>query len=244
MVEPAVASATVVPAAAPPAGASPWRAILIFAALGAISGVLSYLLGTSLDFKFLHFSFIPFGPYESAAPIVPGVVFGVLIAACCWWFGSKSPVLLVLAVLVTTAAWILAYDSTVKADAQFGQQHREWELFRSLQIDQRQGEATPVTPPAASRALDPALGQSLSFAIGGLIGGLGTCLAVALALPRFRRPAAWIVPVLLATIVGAVEPMLDIIRDGGLLALFVLWQAAVMAAIGHALAQPAKLTLP
>jgi hypothetical protein len=240
MVEPAAASAPVASAAAPPAGLSRRRAMLVFAALGAMSGVLSYLLGTSLDIKALHFSFIPFGPYESAAPIVPGIVFGVLVAGCCWQFGSRNPVVLLLAVLVTIAAWILAYDSTVKVDAQFGKQRQEWELVRSLQIDQRQGDAAQSAERAPARELDRTLGESLSFAIGGLIGGLGTCLAVALALPRFRRPAPWIVPVLLATVVGALEPIFDVTRDGGLIALFVLWQASVMAAIARALAPPAK----
>ena len=75
----------------------------------------------------------------------------------------------------------------------------------------------------------------ISFAVGGLAGGLGTCLAVALANARFRRPRDWLITLLVATVIGALEPLYDLMGDAGLLALFVLWQSAVIASIAWGL---------
>jgi predicted membrane protein len=78
------------------------RDILVFAALGVASGLISWLAGNVLSPDWLRFSFIPFGWHSSAAPVVPGLVFGVLVAACCRHYGTKDWWALIGAVLVTT----------------------------------------------------------------------------------------------------------------------------------------------
>ena len=127
--EPEVAAET---AAGTPAGASQRRTILVFAALGVLTGVLSYLAGKYVNVDLLRFSFVPFGQRESAAPILPGVIFGILVAGCCRRFGSRNRWLLALAVLLTTAAWILAYDLTVKTDSYVGKAHEVADLLSAL----------------------------------------------------------------------------------------------------------------
>src|ERR671927_524269 len=84
------------------AAASPRRSILIFGALGVLTGVLSYLAGKYANAEVLRFSFWPFGPGTGAAPFLPGVVFGLLVGSCCRAFGSRNWLKLVVAVLVTT----------------------------------------------------------------------------------------------------------------------------------------------
>jgi hypothetical protein len=132
------------------------RTNLVFAALGVLTGLLSYL-SKYATFGFLHVSFFPHAEYQGTASILPGVIFGLLVAGCCHRFGTRHRVLLLLAVLITTAAWILAFDLTSQAERTLGN-----ELPRDLR-------------------------GTLSFGIGGLVGGVGTCLAVAIANPRFRR---------------------------------------------------------
>jgi hypothetical protein len=217
------------------------RSILVFAALGVLTGVLSYLAGKYAGAEVLRFSFWPFGQRTGAAPILPGVMFGLLVAACCRAFGSRDRLLLVVAVLMTSAAWIVAWDLTVKADSRLGNYHELSDLFATLSGPEQGPDVAPrVDVPAVRGSMEklPFAG-AISFGIGGLVGGFGTCLAVALAHPRFRRRescvGAWLLTLLVATALGAIEPLYDLMGEAGLLALFVLWQSGVIASIAHAL---------
>jgi hypothetical protein len=188
------------------------RLILLFAVLGMASGALSYLAGQYASPDVLRFSlFFGWGFSDGGpAPILPGIIFGLLVAACSYRFGGKHPALLVVAVLLTTAAWILAWDVTVQVDGYL--------------------EHLPTALLASN-----AFRGTISFAVGGLVGGLGTCLAVAIANPRFRRLEHWLLTLTVATFFGAIEQVYDLLGDVGLLALFVAWQAAVIASIARAL---------
>jgi hypothetical protein len=217
------------------------RSILVFAALGVLTGVLSYLAGKYAGAEVLRFSFWPFGQRTGAAPILPGVMFGLLVAACCRAFGSRDRLLLVVAVLMTSAAWIVAWDLTVKADSRLGNYHELSDLFATLSGPEQGPDVAPrVDVPAVRGSMEklPFAG-AISFGLGGLVGGSGTCLAVALAHPRFRRRescvGAWLLTLLVATALGAIEPLYDLMGEAGLLALFVLWQSGVIASIAHAL---------
>jgi hypothetical protein len=217
------------------------RSILVFAALGVLSGVLCYFVGKHAIPELLRFSFWPLGSHSGAAPIVPGVIFGILVAGCCRRFGSKDWLALVVAVLVTTAAWILAYDLTVQTDSHLGDFHQLSDLIAAL----RQGpDVAPSTDPGiVLPGVHGTTGKlpfsdAISFGVGGLVGGLGTCLAVALANPRFRRPGALMLTLLVATALGAIEKVYDLMGEAGLLALFVVWQSAVIASIARGLTKP------
>jgi hypothetical protein len=192
------------------------RSILLFAALGMVSGALSYLAGKYASPDVLRFSLFFGWGYGGGgpAPILPGVIFGLLVAACCHRFGGKHPALLIVAVLLTTAAWILAWDATVEVDGYL----------------EHLGE-----PSAMGVLTSSAFRGTASFAVGGLVGGLGTCLAVATANARFRRLEHWLLTLAVATFFGAIEQVYDLLGEAGLLALFVAWQAAVIASIARAL---------
>jgi hypothetical protein len=185
------------------------RDILIFAALGVVSGTLSFIAGKHSQLPFLHLSFFPYDAYRGSAPILPGVIFGLLVAGCAHHFGSRDRLRLLLAVLLTTAAWVLAFDLTSQADFYLGMQ---------------------VTSDARG---------AITCGIGGFVGGLGTCIAVAIANPKFRRLEAWLLTVLVATLFGAIEKVYEqfaeLFDDAALYALFVAWQAAVIAAVARGL---------
>jgi hypothetical protein len=192
------------------------RLILLFAVLGMASGALSYLAGQYASPDVLRLSlFFGWGYGDGGpAPILPGIIFGLLVAACSYRFGGKHPALLVVAVLLTTAAWILAWDVTVQVDGYL--QHLP-------------------TASAAGLLASNAFRGTISFAVGGFVGGLGTCLAVVIANARFRRLEHWLLTLTVATFFGAIEQVYDLLGDVGLLALFVAWQAAVIASIARAL---------
>jgi hypothetical protein len=190
--------------------------ILLFAVLGMASGALSYLAGQYASPDVLRLSlFFGWGYGDGGPPpILPGIIFGLLVAACSYRFGGKHPALLVVAVLLTTAAWILAWDVTVQVDGYL--QHLP-------------------TASAAGLLASNAFRGTISFAVGGFVGGLGTCLAFAIANARFRRLEHWLLTLTVATFFGAIEQVYDLLGDVGLLALFVAWQAAVIASIARAL---------
>jgi len=149
-------------------------------------------------------------------------------------YGSKRWPLLALAVVSTTAAWIMAYDVTIKADSAIGDLRKTSDTVAVLS---QEGSANADSLRERWRDLVPqvALGGPISFALGGLVGGFGTALAVALANPRFRRPRDWLLTLAVATFFGDIETLYDLMGDAGLLAMFVAWQAAVIASIDHGL---------
>jgi hypothetical protein len=189
------------------------RLVLLFAVLGMVSGALSYLAGKYASPDVLRFSLFFGWGYGGGgpAPILPGIIFGLLVAACSHRFGAKHPALLVVAVLLTTAAWILAWDVTVQVDGYL-------EHLRDTS--------------AAGLPTSSAFRGTVSFTVGGLVGGLGTC---PIANARFRRLEGWLLTLVVATFFGAIEQVYDLLGEVGLLALFVAWQAAVIASIARAL---------
>jgi hypothetical protein len=212
--------------------ASPGRVgILVFALLGALSGLISWIAASYLGSEWLRFSFIPFGWRSGAAPIMPGIVFGLLVAACCNHYGGKDKIGLALAVLVTIAAWILAYDLTVLADERIGGLRRTSEIMDVL-------AGREVGGNGSATANGFVLGSALSFGLGGLIGGAGTARAAAAAHPAMRRGSAFALTVAVGTLFGAIEKVYDFFGgELGLILLFVCWQAAVIASIARGLSR-------
>ena len=70
--------------------------------------------------------------------------------------------------------------------------------------------------------------------VAGAIGAAGTILGGAITIPALRDPRSWI----LTVFVGAIAGMLVVPEN--FLLLFVIWQAAVAACIGHALTRHAS----
>jgi len=183
--------------------------ILTFAALGVLSGIASFLAAKYSQLPFLHLSFFPDDAYRGSAPILPGVIFGLLVAACAHHFGARGRWRLLLAMVLTTLAWVLAFDLASQADMQLG-----------LQVSSQARGA-------------------FALGVGGFVGGFGTCLAVAIAHPRFRRLGAWLLTALVATFFGAIEQVYelaaDLFENAALCALFIVWQTAVIASIAATL---------
>jgi len=224
-------------AATKPVAGSPQRAMLIFAGWGILSGIACYFAVKYLiDIKVLRLSFYPFGQHEGAAPIPPGIIFGLVVADCVRHFGVRSWLMFLLVVLVTTAAWIAAYDATVWADMQIGKYRDAIDTLDTLSRTAEQpGQPAPGATPTTGWWR---FGETLSFGLGGLIGGFGTWLAAALAHPRARRAGALIITLVLATVLGATFDLTDRLGDAGIAVFFAIWQAAVAASLARELARP------
>jgi hypothetical protein len=222
------------PHAAASVDVSPSRTIAVFAALGVLTGVLSYLAATYANPESLRFSFLPFGQERAAAPLLPGVIFGVLVAAACRHYGSKHTPMLALVVLLTTVAWILAYDITIKADSAIGDLRKTSDTIAAVS-QSGAGAAERLRRLWHDLVPQIPLGGPISFGLGGFVGGFGTALAVATANARFRGARGWLFTLAVATFFGAIEKVYDLMGDFGLLVLFAVWQAAVIATIVHAL---------
>jgi hypothetical protein len=151
-------------------------------------------------------------------------------------YGSKRWHLLAQAVVLTTVAWIAAYDVTIKADSTIGDLRMTSDTIAVLS---QPGGGSAATLRERWRDLLPQvrLGGPISFALGGLVGGFGTALAVAIANARFRRGGDWLLTLAVATFFGAIEKLYDVLGDAGMLAMFVAWQTAVIASIARGLAR-------
>jgi hypothetical protein len=171
------------------------RLILMFAALGVLTGTLSYLTYQySLNQNFFRLSFL--GLVGAEAPILPGVIFGVLVGGSIYRFGLKDRFLLLLTVLLVTVTRTLAHDIAVSAHSSI-----------------TQSGTSEVRP----------LADTISFGIGGLVGGFGTCLAVAIGSPRFRRFDWWLFTLFVAVLSASTVVVYELLlRAYALIGLFVV----------------------
>jgi hypothetical protein len=87
------------------------RRLTSFAIAGVASGVLTFFAAKYIPFRF-SFVMTPLR-FDAGAPIMSGVVFGILVASCNWVFGLRDKIMLVALVVFTTIAWVLAYDLTM-----------------------------------------------------------------------------------------------------------------------------------
>jgi hypothetical protein len=221
------------------AGAST-RPMLLFAGLGLVTGLLTYL---TIQFapKFLTFSFVitpqQYGP--NPVTIVPGVIFGSLVAACIYWHGIVDRFLLSIVLAATTLAWIAAYDATVTANLSLGEFKKtvsEVKPPASPPATGQEVEDDPVIrlPPTPSTVQMPMM-FAVSGMVGGLVGGLITIFGVSIAAPGFRRVESWVFTLAVAIVFGALLE-LGALGTLGFLALFAAWQSAVIAMIARGLA--------
>jgi TIR domain len=224
------------------------RSILILALLGIASGVLSYL---SIRFapEFLKFSFLIQSYEKSGAEpttVVPGVIFGALVALCVYHYGVRDKFLLSVAVLFTTIAWILAYDSTSLVYAQLAQFKKATEAVTSIPpasddatsepaAGTEQNESSDAPTPKPGSEYIPYL-ASISGLVGGLVGGLLTIFGVTIANPAFRRVDSWVTTLFVATALGMLLEVVRFGEDIGFLTLFAVWQPAVIASIARGMA--------
>jgi hypothetical protein len=172
----------------------------IVAALGAATGFLTFLQLTHYP-DFLRVSLVAAG-----LSIVPGLLFGVLLAGLSYRAEAPSVLAVATIVIITTFAWMAATDVGTVVGAN---------LERSL--------GSPINLVVAAIA-------------GGFVGGLLTSLGVAGANARFRRLRAILITVVVATVLGPLLALGGDQMETMLWVLFMAWQAAVALTIHEGLA--------
>ena len=230
---------------------------------GAGTGMLSYLSITYAP-AFLRFSFLD-GPTvrrlldlngqqtdpSTAVTIVPGIIFGALVAFANWKFGLRNKLLLGVIVLLTTASWTLATNTTQLTYMQLGKYTRALETANQKGADPgagvgNSGQTNGTSDTGTNAATGPALAlprhfpllAALSGMIGGCIGGFGTLLGVAIANGRMRRLENLLPILVAATVIGALVEFVDHpdpYATVGLIVLFVCWQSVVAGMMANVL---------
>jgi hypothetical protein len=175
----------------------------IVAALGAATGFLTFLQLTYYP------DFMGVSRFVSGLSIVPGILFGALLAGLSYRAGPPSIVAVAIIVVITTLAWMGATDVGTYLGAS---------LERSL--------GSPLNLVVAGLA-------------GGFVGGLFTALAVAAAKARFRRLRTVAITIVVATVLGPLLALGGDEMEKLLWVLFMAWQAAVALTIQEGLAAAA-----
>lgn len=230
------------------------RYLAYFAIGGLVSGVLSYF---TMSVPYPRISILQAGGgfppgQQPDTAIVPGIIFGILVAGCNWMFGLREKVPLVALVVFTTIAWVLAFNSTLT-------------VFDQLSGYSKQVAAVPAEPgpsDAQPEAVDPAhrltsdaqsaepvepqtrvetvpFSGAISGFVGGLIGGTVTVFGISVANRRFRRVQDLMQVVVAATVLGGLVQLIILTQaksGWAFLLLFVAWQTTVIVLIANALA--------
>jgi len=214
------------------------RTILAFAMLGVVTGLLTFLT-YRYPFRPLGFSFVVAqDKFSRPNTLVPGVIFGCLVAAAAYWYGTRDRLLLLLALGFTAVAWILAYDSTFVV---YDQLHK----FQKAPISRDAESATTDSEKGTDSEPDKKLTEEdlhipylagMSGVVGGLVGGFGTVFGVSIANRRFRRLESWVTTIAVAIVLGTLLEAARLGESFGLVILFVVWQSAVIALIASRLA--------
>ena len=234
--------------------------MLILSAMALVSAIGSYLANKYSPDRF-GFSFIG---GEVKAPVLPGVMFGVVVATCSAIFGLRDRFQLGLVILVTTAAWIAAFDVSSTTDGLLNQYSKTIVSSNgavaapdSSASDASPGSTAPdAAPPAQGTGADTAtpadtplspttvnlsnnpLAVGFLGLVGGAVGGAITILGLLVTSPSFRRLDSVMVCWATATVAGAV---LGITQS--FFVLFAVWQIAVILTIARGFS-PATPQLP
>jgi hypothetical protein len=234
--------------------------MLILSVMALVSAIGSYLANKYSPDRF-GFSFIG---AEVKAPVLPGVMFGVVVAICSAIFGLRDRFQLGLVILVTTAAWIAAFDVSSTTDGLLNQYSKTTVSANgaaavpdSSAPDASAGSTAPdASPPAQGTGADTAtpadtppspatiylsnnpLAVGFVGLVGGAVGGAITILGLLITSPAFRRLDSVMVCWATATVAGAV---LGITQS--FFVLFAVWQIAVILAIARGFS-PATAQLP
>jgi hypothetical protein len=181
--------------------------------LAAAGAVFSALLS--------HYLPGPFTVFEGA--VLPGVYFGLVLAAALYLFGGRNPFAIAGVTLLIVIVWIAALQSTL---------HIHEAIMQSMRDATKSG-AGPFT-----QTVPYVL--AVSGLCGGLIGSVGTTFALSLVCPELRNLATWSRTIFIGTFAG----LLLEIPNLGLLPLFLVWQASVAASLAHDIVPRVKYPVP
>ncbi|MBZ0140522.1 MAG: hypothetical protein K8H87_12235 [Pseudorhodoplanes sp.] len=187
--------------------AAPRKRILVLAVLSVASAVLSNY----------SFAVLNIGGY----PPLPGIWFGLVLAAgACLWV-TRSPFELLVIVLITLAAWLLAYHVAIVVDGGV-----EKLLRPAVSADDETGPWLLRHRDATKFAID---GVAAGF-----VGSLLTMFGSSVFCRSLRAPAHWARTLLVGSAAGLMLAAVDT-KLNGLLLLFIVWQPAVAASIAFGL---------
>jgi hypothetical protein len=187
-------------------GLSALRAAFFLAALAVVSALLS--------------NFLPYVPKTDdfptlvGVPPVPGIYFGLVLCVGAFLWEKPGIFKLVIVLVGTVIAWILAWRTALAVSDFLGQFH-----------------AGDITLPGSRKF---PLIFAISGMVAGLVGSLGTVIAVSLASPDFREHSDWLRTIALGTVAGALLHFVDAPYET-VLPLFLVWQPAVAASVGYGL---------
>jgi hypothetical protein len=150
-------------------------------------------------------------PTLGGGPLLPGIYFGLVICLGIFLWEERRPLELLVVLAGVAIAWILAYRT-------------------ALSVHDFLNQSRAVTPGIAESPYNFAI----SGLVSGLVGSLGTVIAVSLASPDFREQGDWLRTIALGTIAGALLHFGDS-PNGAFLPLFIVWQAAVAASVAYGL---------
>jgi hypothetical protein len=148
-------------------------------------------------------------PALGGTPLLPGIYFGLVICLGIFLWEERRLLELLVVLAGVVIAWILAYRTAISV-------HDFLNQFRD-------GDSRQLPYIFAITGL-----------VSGLVGSLGTVIAVSLASPDFREHSDWLRTIAIGTVAGALLHFGDT-RPGTFLPLFIVWQAAVAASVAYGL---------
>jgi hypothetical protein len=222
------------------------RSVWSFALFGAATGVLSFL--SMRYFPILNAPLFVKVKFVDHIDVLPGLMFGALIAYLNWTFGVRAKFPLAIILLLTVVSWILAVNACLLVNVDL---HKYTYTAGALLDDGADtGKADPQSDVEQTKIVEnvPFVG-ALSGMIGGLVGAIGTLLGVALANDRARTAHGILPIVVAATLIGSILGLLDSATASDWrtvpvwLLLYVGWQGTFAGMLAQVLA-PADLERP
>jgi hypothetical protein len=223
------------------------RDVVSVAIAGAVTGVITYLvlvhLPTLLQFPFL-ISLGKDGP--TGVSVLPGVLFGAIIAFSNWKFGIRDKLHLGVIIAFTLFSWVFAVNLTELTYDQIAKYTKAMPLVAipdgpngtEDSSGTSSGSGTdPITVVPPPTQTFPFI-AALAGMVGGLIGGVGTLFGVAVVNVKIRRMDTLLPIAVVATLLGLMLQVAfqhGLLGDIGYMLLFVSWQAVVAALITRAL---------
>jgi hypothetical protein len=190
------------------------RAVTIMAGVGILTGLISSLPSPLPDVRLQEPDFLI---NAKTVPLHAGIAFGLGLATMLWLWVSRDLGKCLLAVAFAIVGWLVAANTANDVIAAVVGS----DLFGTE---------------AGAKANREGVGWVLAGLVGGAMGAGLTAFGVGIVAQQIRRAAAWVPIVATGALVGLL--LYPAARMNAVALLFVPWQAAVAAAIGHALARP------